>query len=216
MSFPSGLVVDAPALAGGIAGGNRTRALDSFTDVDGTAITSHIPEIGTWTKHTAGSTNTAAPTIIGNRLVGENAATNSLYTIASPSTPNVIVACDVVMRSDNNVSQCGLVGRVVAGAATYYHARYNTLANAWQLYKFVVGAATQLGTDQAAVLTVDAVNPLQLSIIGSTIGMIVGGVTLVSVTDAAIPAAGLAGFKLASASTATTGLHLDSLSVRSL
>lgn len=191
------------------------RASDTFTDADATSILTHVPEIGTWVKYAA-STNTADPTIIGNRIVGENAATVSIYSCVSPQTPNYIVSCDVVMRSDNNLSQNGPIGRLVTGVVTYYHARYNTLTNAWQLYKFVNSTPTQLGTDQAAVLTVDQAYRCDLWMTGSLISMVVDGVTLVSVTDTAIPNAGRAGFRIGGAETGTTGVHLDNFSVRTL
>jgi hypothetical protein len=197
-----------------VGAGLRTLAFDSFTDADGTALTSHTADTGqSWTKNATASNNTAAPTIDGNRAHGENASTASVYTLIAPAVADYVVSCDVVMRSDNNLSTCGPIGRLVSGVVTYYHVRYNTLGNVWQLFKWVANSATQLGADQAQTLTVDQAYRAELRMLGSLISMVVDGVVLVSVTDTAIPAAGLAGLKWASPATSTVGVHLDNVRV---
>jgi len=221
LAFPTGVRLDPgpSATGGGLPTGQgpgmRILALDTFTDPDGTVLTSHLADTGqAWTKNTTASNNTAAPTIQANRTVGENAATASVYTLVAPATPDYAVSCDVVMRSDNNLSICGPIGRLVNGAVTYYHARYNTqTGNAWQLFKWVGNVATQLGTDVAQTLTVDQPYRVDLRMRGATIALVVDGVVLVSVQDAAIPAAGLAGLKWSGAATSTIGLHLDACKV---
>jgi hypothetical protein len=182
-------------------------ARDDFAAADTTAITSLAPP---WTKHAVAATNTAAPAVAGGRIHGENAATISVYHRAdwAPASPDYAVVCDVVPLSDNDLSEAGPVGRVLASANTMYMVRYNQISNIWQLFKFVNGTATQLGASIAQTLTVGQRYVAALVMAGTTIAMRVDGVTIVAVGDTAIPAAGLAGVRIQNAATSTTGLHL--------
>lgn len=210
MSFPSGLVIDTPALAGGLGIPLRTRASDAFTDVDGTLITAHTPSSGgTWTKNSV-STNTAAPTIDGNRVHGENAATQSIYSHSLvPASPNYDVACDVVMRSDNNLSNGGVIGRMLTNLNTFYAVRYSTGANSWQLSGILAGAATFTTLSTVQILTVDQPYRALLRMRGTTISMSVDGVLLQSIDNASLTLAGFAGFSVGGAAAAGVGVHLD-------
>lgn len=188
-------------------------ARDDFVAADGTAITALAPP---WTKHAVAATNTAAPSIDGGRVHGENASTVSVYHRAdwAPACADYDVSTAVVLLSDNDASEVGPVGRVLAAANTMYMARYNAISNVWQLFKFVNGSATQLGASIAQTLAVGQTYWLTLSMRGQTIAMLVDGLPVVSVADASVLAPGFAGIRLQNAATSTTGLHLDRWVVR--
>lgn len=189
------------------------QASETFTAADGTAITALTPP---WTKHAVAATNTAAPVVNGGRVHGENAASVSVYYRNDwvPAGADYDVFCDVVLLSDNNTSEVGPVGRALTAANTMYMARYNAISNVWQLFKFVNGTATQLGSNVDQTLTVSQAYATTLSMRGSAIALFVDGVPIVAVTDADVTAPGRAGIRLQNAATSSTGLHLDNWGVR--
>jgi hypothetical protein len=200
-------------MAAGSRGGISTLASDTFTASDGTALTAHIPELGAWVRNGPSSSGAGDPVINGNRVHNQNDANVRYHYLVTPSSPDYDITCDVVMRSDNNASAAGPAGRQDLSAVTAYYARYNTGVDAWQLFKVVNNAATQLGTNQAATLVVDQAYACTLSMKGTLIRLLVDTVVLISVTDAAVTA-GAAGIRVGGAATSTTGVHLDNLVVR--
>jgi hypothetical protein len=183
------------------------RVYDDFVAADGTAITALAPA---WTKHAAGSSNTAAPAVAAGRVHGENAASISLYyRAAAPVGPDSVVEADIYLASDNNASNIGVCLRIVAGANTFYTFRYNTSGDVWQLFKFVAGSATQLGSNTGTALATGSSARSRLEARGSVLTCSVNGAVVLTVVDTSIPAAGFAGFRANQAATASTGVHLD-------
>jgi hypothetical protein len=202
-----------PGAGGIVMRAPLVQASESFTAADTTLITAlALP----WTKNTAGSNNTAAPSIDSGRAHNENAATTSLYyrDDVQPASADYDVEADVVQRSDTNVSSAGVSARIVPGANTHYTALYNNATNGWQLVRLVTGALTQLGSDAAQVLTLDQTYRLRLSVRGTVIALWVDGVPLITQPDAQVTAPGRAGLRTSNVATSTTGIHLDNWLVR--
>ena len=189
-------------------------ASDTFTDTAGTEITLHGP----WIRHSASSVGVAAPVISdANRLRNQSATPgqfNLYYHREVPSSPDYDVQAGIVLRTDDNVSDIGVVGRMDTSANTGYWAQYATSANAWQLYKFVAGSATQLGSNVAQTLTAGQEYTVKLEMRGTAIKVYVDGSLIITQTDSAITAAGRAGFELQNNGSNTTGLHLDNFVAR--
>jgi hypothetical protein len=156
-------------------------ASDLFTDANGTTLQSHTPTGGgTWTKHSA-----------------------------TPPAADYDVACDVLLISATTTNGAGPAGRMDAAANTCYFARYNSNTGGWELFKLVAGVATQLGSTVTQSLTLAQRYRATLSLRGTTISLAVDGVTIISVTDSAISAAGAVGLRINGLTAASTGVQLD-------
>lgn len=206
VGLPSGVLVG--------RSGERVVASDTFTDVDGTALQSHVPSGGgAWVRH---SSSTAG----GTHLIGSNRVYSSVassipvhYHNHTPSTPNYLVEADVVLLTDNNSSTIGVAGRILTNALTFYYARYTTSGDIFQLFKSIANVSTQLGTSVAHILSVGVGTRLGLDMDGTLISMLIDGEVVMSATDSDITAAGRAGIRSNNASTLTTGVHLDNWQV---
>jgi len=102
-----------------------------------------------------------------------------------------------------------------ASANTMYFARYHSGNAGWELFKLVANVATQLGSTVPLAFPSGQQIALRLTMVDTTISMQVNGVTVVSVSDNAISAAGLAGFRQSGAANAAgTGIHIASILAR--
>lgn len=188
--------------------------LDSFTDADGTLITSHTGEIGaTWTVQN-GYAPATAPTIASNGLYAP-VVPAAYYASGVPSSANYYVECELNFRSSAAGDTNGPAGRVTVGANTMYFCRYNVAAGGWQLQKLVTGTITQLGSTVAESFPTGQTRRLGLLMMGDTITMRLDGVDILVRTDASISAAGRAGFRTAGGTqSSTTGMHINSIMAR--
>lgn len=189
--------------------------LDTFTNADATLITAHTGEIGaSWTVQN-GYAPATAPTIADNGLYGP-AVPAAYYASGVPASANYYVECDVNFRSSVAGDTTGPAGRIVIGANTMYFARYNVAAGGWQLQKLVTGTITQLGSTVTEAFPTGQTRRLGLLMVGDTITMRLDGADILVRTDAAIAAAGRAGFRIAGATqSSTTGMHIASILARS-
>ena len=194
-------------LAAGLAagsGGVAPFAFDDFTGADLAAINGRSAPIGgLWAQH---ASYPASGAITANRMF--TSGTACAYLAAVPPTPNYVVSSRLIFLSDNNSHAIGVAGRIDVAANTMYHVRFNTSGNAWELFKFVTGAATSLGTS-AASFVVGQNSLLELSMINTSIAVFLDGVLIISATDAAISAAGKAGFRGNGTGDVGIGVHMD-------
>lgn len=184
---------------------------DSFTGVDGTALASHTGELGaTWTVHPSFA---ADGFLIGNNWRNAAVAGSSVaYASGVPASADYTVTGALTQLTALAGTNTGIIGRTDIAANTYYYARYLPGSTAWQLFKAVAGVLTQLGSDAVQVLTTGAFYTFSLGMAGTTISLVVDGVSKVSVTDTDITAAGRVGVRSAGATiTDTTGIHLASI-----
>jgi hypothetical protein len=185
---------------------------DTFTDADGTLLTSHTGETGaTWARYPGYTTDA---TITSNRVRGNGAADAEVhYASGVPASADYdveavvkvvsLLAGDIpqfMARADHTVS---------AGSDTFYFVRYFNDGAEWFLGKAVGGAFTDLGSYSQSYSASDSTTA-RLELRGSSLSLLIDGTARISVTDAAISAAGrvaLAPYH----SDAATGYHFDSI-----
>ena len=159
-----------------------------------------------WVAHpnSVGTIGIVTPSYTAARA---SSAVNSLYrhTTATPSADYSVTG--TFIRPYAGTAYGGICARLSSSAATFYMARYATLEGQLQLYKFVSGAVTLLGS-RGSTLPINTPRTLRLEVIGSAIKVYENGSSTasISVTDSAISAAGFAGIRLNESS-----LDLDSL-----
>lgn len=205
---------------------------DSFTDTNGTVITSHTGELGaTWTALTGSA---LAPTIQSNAVdPGTGSSLNAFYYASgTPLSANYTVTSDVVFNGGSAAIPGGPGGRMSTGAQTGYFALLYNLATApfdkFALFKYVAGTLTKIaGTGVTPTITSGVTYRITLDMNGTTIAMRVqrqsdsnwlnssgswqsGQTNCLSVTDTDITAAGRPGFWLSrTAATPSTLLSID-------
>lgn len=188
--------------------------VDSFTDVDGTPITSHAGESGHAWAAQIGSAPASPLTISGGSLyLPVDAPPPAGYITDNAPIADCYVECSLLLRSVQSNVAPGPIGRASALARTMYNARYSTTTEAWELYKWVAGAATLLQSLPAA-LEVGVPYTCGLKMVGTSISMVIGGVEQAPITDTTpeLAGPGLCGvFQGGFATSPTTGLHITSI-----
>lgn len=194
---------------------------DSFTGTDDTVITSHTGETGaTWTAHPSFAASNSK--IKSNRLYQTSTADQCAYASGTPGSADYSVK--IVLRridatTNSNRSRAAL-GRMSTSALTFYGVDFNDDLDIvgsqtyLRLFKFVAGTFTQLGSLYNIALPQNTDTEIELRMAGTSIKAFVDGVERISATDSSISAAGKAGLwqlNSASAETASTGIHIDSL-----
>lgn len=167
---------------------------DTFTDTNGTNLSSHTGEVGaTWTKH---SSYTGNITIQSNRCVGPADGGDDItcyYASGSPTTAEYDVTATLIQTSDDAYSGCSVAGRISTSANTMYLVQRKTGAtDQWELYKIVAGSATLLGTWSEALANGDS-RTVKLEIRNATKKLYVNGAERISSADNEITGAGKAG-----------------------
>lgn len=190
------------------------RVNDTFTDSDSTEITAHVGEGGlTWSYHPV-SLDTAF--ILSNKLLSDNDPVAAFATIAYsswiPPSPDYEVSADVVspdLGVTDTAASTGITGRTDTTAETYYALRWRQSLTRWELLRVVGGTGAVIASSTASPPSANVAFNLRLNMRGPLIEGWVGGVLLLQTTDTNITTAGRAGVRMAHASTATTGWHLD-------
>jgi Concanavalin A-like lectin/glucanases superfamily len=200
--------------------GEATTSSDTFTGTTGVTVQSRTGEIGsTWTRHIV-SSDDAVITAAG-RIRKNTASLGSLYySSAVPASADYTIEADVFVATSLANDLIGVTGRLDTTVAngTFYGAVFDQVSHTWILYSVVNGNKVSLGSSATPAVTVGATYRLALDMIGTTIRMLVNGSPVVSVTNAAITAAGRAGFALGFGAanttvTDTTGMQLDNFRV---
>jgi hypothetical protein len=160
---------------------------DSFTNSNGTSLESHD---ALWVKNTQ---YTGVLEIQSNKAtIKSSPAANACYVYdQAPSSADYDVTGD--WSNTTTSGSGGVIGRASKTADTFYLARHAS-SNDIELYKFVAGTPTSLGS-AASGYTANATMEIKLSMSGSTIKVYCNGVQKISVTDTAITAAGYAGIR---------------------
>lgn len=182
----------------------------SFVGTSGTGLSSHDSN---WTLHPATSTGGCVISN-ANRCRRNNNNTTIYYHAGTPASADYEVEAPLFAKeTDGGASSTGVTGRTDTTAASFYHARYGGgTTDGWQLFKFVGGTPTQLGSTSSQSLTDETSNAVKLRMVGTTIELYKqgGGSATISVTDSAISAAGKVGIRfVGTGETDTTGLHID-------
>lgn len=180
----------------------------TFTGTPGTALQQLTPTAGAFWDPLFGNAPSPANAIdtAGTALYSPSAAGSYVNKAIPPSADYwVETTWSLLLSTQSNI---GPIARSNPESPNCYFARFSS--NAWGLFKLVAGTATQLGSSFSDTWTAGT-RVARLTCTGSTISLSIGGAVVVTATDTAITAPGLAGFRMASAETATSGCHLVSI-----
>lgn len=171
---------------------------DTLTDVNATALESHVGEIGaTWAKHSTTSTGEMAIDNDGTNSGAKPASspTAMYYTSGTPATPEYDVSSTGLKRVGTVANGFFyLAGRMDPSESTAYVAGFSFATSTWVLQKRIAGAATTLHEVAGTWADASALD-FVFEIRDAVKRLLVGGVEKVTTTDNAITAAGKAGIR---------------------
>ena len=147
--------------------------------------------------------------ITGASRLRADASGNAVYrNTATPPSADYEVSADIYVNTTTDTN-AGVIARCSSSAATFYYARWRGTVG-HQLFKFVSGTATQLGSTVATTYSDGTTAQIKLRVEGTTISLYKDGEPspIISVTDSDITAAGFAGLYINNGGY-TTGPHLD-------
>ncbi len=186
-------------------------AFDTFTDAPGIDLGSHLLDTGgTWTKHASFATGGLVLTDANRVRAGVSGQSVYFQSNVSPSA-NYDVSAVFTCFTNVSTDSPGIVGRLDTASKTFYLALYRN-SSGFQLWKFVSGTATQLGTTYALVMSANESHRVTLRMQGTSISLLVDGVIRVGpIVDASVSATGSSGLydNPSSPGTNSTGTHLD-------
>lgn len=178
---------------------------DTFTGTNGDALPStHVGETGaTWTVH--GSYGGIPFVVASNKGRVNDTGTSMVYASGTPAGTNYEVEA-VLSEVTATASTLGLCARVDTAANTFYHVRWDEGNARWELFKFVAGAATSLGTYVGGDPTTPRTVILRMTDAAKEV--YIDGVLQITSADNAITANGRVGMR-GSPSSISTGFRLD-------
>lgn len=187
---------------------------DTFTDTSGTVLSSHTPDVGgSWVRHPSYSSATMVISNANRCRKDGSSAGACYYQNIDPGSDDYTVQLTVRIVS-TAASALGPAARVSASANTMYLCRYLMDSAIWQLYKFVSGTATLLGSWSETLSSGDE-RVVRLVVASGSQSVVIDGVTRITATDTGITDRGYAGIRDGTAvgHSDTTGAHCDNLSV---
>lgn len=127
------------------------------------------------------------------------------YDLGEDPPADYEVSLDIYVASANT-DAIGPAGRIQS-SSVYYHGRYNLQGNNWELYRF---GPTQLLGSWSENVPVGATRRATLRMEGSSISLLVDGVTRIAVTNAGIALPGRPGIRgITGGASDVSGLHVD-------
>jgi hypothetical protein len=211
--------VTATNLSGAVNASSNTISIftqynyDAFTDTNGVTLNNHTGNYNASWGIQSGSIASHAQ-IQNGRLI--SIATSNVYrmtTLAPVASYKVFArfVCVSELTSDS----IGITGRATNDSmATFYFVRYSRATTSWGLFRNLPGVSTQLSTSYTDAFTLNSVRDVELIMNGTSISVVIDGVTRISATDSMITGAGSAGFRGGATQSATTGIHIDYIYTR--
>ena len=187
---------------------------DLFSGVNGTELSSHTGELeASWTK-VSWSGNTSGQAVLQSGRLRSNSANAVTYVASGQSLSNDYSVSGDLRVLTNDGSKMELLGRVQSTSVmTCYMARLDTAANQAQLYKFVNGTATLIGS-KAFTIATNRTYSLRLSMEGKRISFQIDNDTICDIDDTSIPDGILSGVRVQGAvSNIATGHQLNNFKV---
>ena len=163
---------------------------DSFTDVDGTLLENHVPEVGgKWRKVSTGTAK------IASNMAVWNAGIVAVYDILTPMLgPEYDISCAVDAIADDSAATFHLYGRFEVFSNTWYEFSYDGTLQTWNIYRRVNGVNTLLATVVQALGTDQ--RRITISIRDAKKAIFLDGVELLTTVDNTIPDAYYVAFRL--------------------
>jgi len=184
---------------------------DNTVDTAAVLLDAHTPQVGSaWTKN---GTSTATMVISSANRIRQSGTGLAGYYIGNvPAGPDQTIVCDDYIAAIGAAAQvAGPTLRMDTAANTLYEAGYRGNSLAWSIIKIVAGKITLLA-GVATTVTAGATYTLTFSIVGSSLILLVNGVSTVTATDSTITATGRVGIHSGITTTDTTGHHQTNLS----
>lgn len=184
-------------------------ATATFTGTNGTALQTADTN---FTRHPSYTANCVIDT---NECKGDSASTTAYYHSGSP-----VGASYKVSATLHKVAQTsgfpGVCGRISTSTNTFYLARWNEGESGWQLYKFVNGTATQLGSTVTDTFTAGSSHniTLEMDAAAQTVKLFKKGESTAAITassETSITDAGKSGLRILG-----TDIRLDNFSAEDL
>jgi hypothetical protein len=173
---------------------------DTFSASDGTSLDGY----NGWHRRT-GDANTA--TIVGNKVTIGTGGVGMFLSPAAPATTSVNITATLVVPSGGPVSMvAGVVGQANSTGQSYYGLWHNGFTNQLQLYAFVSGTGTLLGSTSLSLSP--GTYQLELDLRPGQQKGLWNGTVLLSATDTSVPAGSISG--LTFNNTAASGTDLVS------
>jgi hypothetical protein len=191
---------------------------DSCTDVTGTVISSHIPQVGgPIVRHPSFGSTVAVITADGT--IRSNSQNNTVlyYYTGAPASADYDVEWDFVCKSARAGEYPGVCFRLSTSAVTFYYVNYNSDTGTIALNKFVAGVNTAaLGTGAvASALSAGQIRHVKVSIRNTSFSVYLAGsgTPSITATDSSIPTAGVIGVRPYATGVPqdTDGVNLDNI-----
>lgn len=176
---------------------------DTFTDADSTLLTAHSPDTGA-----AWSTGTSSPIITGNKIHGPLFNPSTASNAATPGSADYSVSADVIVVASPTYDLAGVWGRF--DGANPYIGQWDNYSQEWSLRYTLY---TSLGTYSDPSF-VSGAKRVELRMEGTSIQLLVDGVSRISVTDSSLTGAGVSGLNVGGAT--DTALLMDNFTVADL
>lgn len=180
---------------------------DTFTDTEGTAITSHTPEVGGAITLVPDAWPAGGAEIASNRVRDNNGLIGLFKYAATPGDEEYDV--EAVVRCVTATGEVAICGRIDSGGFCYL-LRINVSGEV-RLYYFN-GGFTNIGDiNYSWSPSINTDYTFKLEIRNATKKVFLGGVEIITSNDNTISSAGQAGFFFNGAATDSTGFHIASL-----
>lgn len=169
-------------------------ASDSFNGSSNQELSAYS---ASWSKQSGYTANGNIGLTAQTYCFSADSSTYAVYqNSASPASADYSVFADCKNTNTTQASQYGPCGRMQSGASTFYLAMYRLAFGQIRMYKFVAGAATQLGSSHSFTTTANQVYNIELRMAGTAISTYLDTVSIISATDSGITVAGKAGLLL--------------------
>jgi endonuclease/exonuclease/phosphatase family metal-dependent hydrolase len=189
---------------------------DTFTDTNGTNLSSHTGESGvTWATPSAFADG-GSGLIYGNKVTKDALAASVAYFASVTPNPDCVITCVVHILSVLNMN-AGVIFRAGTNG-DHYIVRYNSGTSMWEVRSTLGGSAGAAFTNNTWAETLNAGDSrtLEVTVSGSSIVVKIDGVTRISGTNAAL-SSGNVGIRFSPTSaSSTTGIAFDSFAVDNL
>lgn len=191
-----------------VAAASGVFSSDTFTDVDGTAITDHTGEVGaSWQLQTGSSP--ATPDLISNNRVYCTSTASIYFASGSAADGNMEVKGIFDRLTSLGTDRVAVTARASSSANTFYWFGYDQ-GTGYRLFSVVSGTQVQVGSTVAGTWLSGETRELVLRAVGDQITGLVDGVAVIGpITNTAIPptAGQRSGRRSASAKAANTGIQ---------
>src|ERR1051326_4470664 len=181
--------------------------VDSFTDVDGKTLASHVGETGaSWTLP-AIYNNGSLLNIYANRLTKDANGGAVLYYASGVPNADIVITTIYKILTDTGMN-AGIVFRGDPNSDNFYNFRYNQGSHIWELRSTVNGVASPAFTNStySEILRAGDQRAIEIRAIGSSIEILIEGVSRISGSNAD-HSSGLVGIRMSGAAPAEpTGL----------